>query len=782
VKITASNQSRMAGIVLLLLVAFSYWPVYHADFINFDDFLYVSSNDYVKAGFTVNSIRWAFTSFDLSNWHPVTMLSHMLDYSLFGMNAAGHHLMNVLLHAGNTLLLFLVLRTATGALWRSAGVAFLFALHPLHVESVAWISERKDVLSAFFMFLSLYVYADYVNKQTVFRYLASFVLFVLALMAKPMAVSFPFLLLLLDYWPFGRHRRPISDAFRHVGKRQGIPFLIVEKVPFLLMSVVFSVLTYLAQSQTGAVSTLAALPLHVRSANAINAYALYVVNMLFPYNLSVFYPLTANLPIWRTILAACFIVLTTGIAWHWRQRRPFFVVGWLWFLGALVPVIGLVQVGSQAMADRYTYIPLVGLFILLVWMLPSISPGKKSVMAIEGAILLSLALFLIVTTRSQAATWANTMSVFTRADEASGGNVLAKLQVAGQYAQKGKRAEAESRFEELLALTPTNITALHNFGVFLANYRDYDRAIDYLQRALRLQPNSVTVHNSLAKALRERGKGDDVNEAEKLLRHSLTLKPENPETRYYLGMLLAGSEEHRPEATIHFREAIRINPGHQRARLGLAITLRLTGQEVEAERHYLRVCEENPVIIAENFFNVGGHFAEQNKLEEAAAEIRRGLRILPDNTGARMFLAGLLEQKGNKAEALKEYQTILTIHPKDVPALIGSGTVLASLNNQDEALRFLQEALRIEPESVSAHNNIGIVLLRNKKSEEALAHFRKAARKEPDNSEVHYNMGLVYEKMDQFARAEEQMAQAIRCRPDYPAAQAALSRIRKRTP
>jgi tetratricopeptide (TPR) repeat protein len=782
VKITASNQSRIAGVVLLLLVAFCYRPVYHANFINFDDFLYVSSNDYVKAGFTVNSIRWAFTSFDLSNWHPVTMLSHMLDYSLFGMNAAGHHLMNVLIHAGNTLLLFLVLRTATGALWRSAGVAFLFALHPLHVESVAWISERKDVLSAFFLFLSLYAYAGYVHKRTVFHYLAAFVLFVLALMSKPMAVTFPFLLLLLDYWPFGRYSHPTSDAFRNAGGRLRIPLPIVEKIPFLLMSVVFSVLTYLAQSQTGAVSSLAALPLHVRCANAINAYALYVVNMLFPYNLSVFYPLTANLPLWRTILAACFLVLTTGLAWHWRKRRPFVIVGWLWYLGTLVPVIGLVQVGSQALADRYTYIPLVGLFILLIWMLPSASPRKKTVMAIEGAILLPIALFLIVTTRSQAATWADTMSVFMRADEASDGNVLAKLQVAGQYAQRGKRTEAENRFEELLAFTPTNITALHNFGVFLANNREYDRGIDYLRKALRLQPNSVTVHNSLAKALTERGKDDDADEAERLLRRSLTLKPENPETRYYLAMLLAGSAEHRPEAIIHFREAIRINPGYQRARLGLAITLRLTGQNAEAERQYLRVCEENPVIIAENFFNVGGRLAEQNRLEEAATEIRRGLRILPDNIGGRLFLAGLLEQKGNKVEALKEYKRILNAHPKDISALIGAGTVLASLNRHDEALCFLHEALRIEPENVSAHNNIGIVLLRKGENEEALAHFREATRKEPNNGEVHYNMGLVYEKMNQFVRAEGQMGWAIRCKPDYPAAQAALLRIRKRTP
>jgi tetratricopeptide (TPR) repeat protein len=502
--------------------------------------------------------------------------------------------------------------------------------------------------------------------------------------------------------------------------------------------------------------------------------------MLFPYNLSVFYPLTKELPLWRTLLAACFLVLVTGLAWHWRRSRPFVLIGWLWYLGTLVPVIGLVQVGSQSMADRYTYLPLVGLFIALSWLFPAIPVRKKTAVCLEGAALLAIAVFLVAATRAQATTWATTLSVFTRADDAAVGNVLAKLQVAGQYAQSGRRSEAEERYEELLTHTPTNITALHNFGVFLANNGDYDRGIEHLRKALNIQPGSVTVHNSLAKALRERGEKKDIQEAERLLRRSQVLKPDNPETRYYLAMLLAAADRRRPEAIRHFREALSIQPVHHRARLGLAITLRLEGEKKEAEEQLLRVCEEAPWIVAENFFNVGGRFVEQNRLDEAIEEIRRGLRIVPDNVGGRFFLAGILEKKGDKAGALEEYRSILRLKPGNVSALIGTGTLLATMDRPDEALRSLNDALRIEPDNVYAHNNIGIVLFRQGNNAEALRHFREAARRDSCNAEVHYNRGLVFEKMGELTRAEGNVAWAIRCKPDYPAAVEALARIRKR--
>ena len=776
-RISDSNQSRLVGLSFLLLIIFCYWPTYHADFINFDDFLYVTNNEYVKEGFSVKSLYWAFSSFDLSNWHPVTMMSHMLDYQLFGMNASGHHLMNVLFHAGNTLLLFLAFRMMTGAFWRSAAMAFLFAMHPLHVESVAWVSERKDVLSTFFMLLSLIAYINYTKKQAVAQYLLAFFLFILGLLSKAMVVTFPFLLMLLDYWPLGRFNGDHLNNYRKQENKKHLWRLIREKIPFLLMSLIVSIVTYIAQSQTGAVSSLSGLPLLIRITNSINSYVLYIVHTLFPFNLSIFYPLVSGIPLWQTVCSACFIVLATYLAWRLRQRYPFYLVGWLWYLGSLVPVIGLVQVGMQAMADRYTYIPLIGIFMVLAWLLPDMTKQRKSALLFEGMTLLCVALLLIAATRNQVSSWANTMSVFSRANEGTDRNILAKLQIAGQYAQMGKQDEARNQFEELLKITPTNVTALHNYGIFLVNSDHYDKGIKYLREALQIQPNSVTVHNSLAQALWQKGKAE---EAEKLLRASLTLKPDNPDTHSYLAIVIGSSKERYLESLEHYREAIRIKPNHHRARLGLAITLQLHGQKQEAEEHYRQVAQENPYVIAENRFNLGWTLAAQNELEEAIVQYQEGLKILPRNVGAQLFLAYLYQRKGNSNDALKQYGEVLKINPESVAALIGMGTVTADLGKSDDAVYYLTEALRIDPKNVSAHHNLGVVASRQDRMEEAMSHFRMAMMADPRNAEVHYNMGLAFEKMGKFKDALAHLERATEIKPDYAKAKEVLARLKKK--
>jgi protein O-mannosyl-transferase len=776
-RISESNQSRLVGISFLLLILFCYWQIYHADFINFDDSLYVTNNEYVKEGLAAKSICWAFSSFDIANWHPITMMSHMLDYQLFGMNASGHHLMNVLFHAGNTLLLFLAFRMMTGALWRSAAIAFLFAMHPLHVESVAWVSERKDVLSTFFMLLSLIAYISYAKKQGGAKYLLAFLLFVLALMSKPMVVTFPFLLMLLDYWPLGRFNGDPLNNYRNPENRKHLWRLIREKIPFLLMSIIISIVTYIAQSQTGAVSSLKTLPLLIRITNSINSYVLYIVHTLFPFNLSIFYPLVSGIPLWQTVCSACFIVLATCLAWRLRQRCPFYPVGWLWYLGSLVPVIGIVQVGMQAMADRYTYIPLIGIFMVLVWLLPDMRRQRKGAVLFEGLALLCVALVLIGSTRNQVGSWANTMSVFSRADAAIDRNILAKLQMAGQYAQMGKQDEARNQFEELLRITPNNITALHNYGIFLINSEHYDEGIKYLREALRLQPTSVTVHNSLAQALWQKGKTE---EAEKLLRASLILKPDNPDTHSYLAIVIGSNKERYLESLEQYREAIRIKPNHHRARLGLAITLQLHGQKEEADEQFRQVIQENPYVIAENRFNIGWDLAAQNELEEAIVQYQEGLKILPRNVGAQLFLAYLYQRKGNSNDALKQYREVLKSNPESAAALIGMGTVMADLGKMEDAVHYLTEALRIDPKNASAHNNLGLVAYRQDRMEEAMSHYRIAVKADPRNAEVRYNMGLAFEKMGKINDAIAQLERATEIKPDYVKAKEALARLKKK--
>ena len=776
-KISDSNQARIVGISLLLLIIFCYWSIYQAEFINFDDFLYVTNNDYVKDGFSIKSIYWAFTSFDLANWHPVTMMSHMLDYQLFGMNAAGHHLMSVLFHAGNTLLIFLAFRIMTGSLWRSAILAFLFALHPLHVESVAWISERKDVLSTFFMLLSLLAYIAYTKNKAVATYLIAFFLFFMALMSKPMIVTFPFLLLLMDYWPLGRFNGDHLKHCRAPENRERLWRLVLEKIPFFIMSLIISIVTYIAQSHAGAVSSLKAMPLTFRVENAANSVVLYLVQMLFPVKLAVFYPMVGNIPLWQTICSAFFIILVTYLAWRFRLRHPFFPVGWLWYLGTLIPVIGLVQVGMQSMADRYTYIPLIGIFIILIWLFPDMTRKGKTAALLGGLALCFLAILLVATTRKQVDTWKNTMSVFSRADAATEGNILAKLQTAGHNAQMGNKDEAKAQFREILNLQPTNITALHNYGIFLINYDDYDEGVKYLREALRLQPTSITVHNSLAQALWQKGNAE---EAEKLLTSSVALKPENPDTHTYLAIVISSNKERYPEAIKHYREAIRIKPNHHRAILGLSITLRRNGQIQEADRYFQQVLKENPYVIAENCFMVGANFAEQNKIEEAIEQFQEGLKILPKNEGARLLLASLYQRKGDKDKAMAQYGDIIKINPKSAAAYIGKGVVTAELGRTEEAVNYFMEAIRIDPENSTALNNVGLVAFRQDRLEEAMNYFRKALKSSPRNVEVLYNMGLTLEKMGKTGEAILQLERAIKIKPDDVKAKAFLTRLNKK--
>ena len=376
-RITISDEKhlRLTLLIGLLLAAVTltlYWPVQHFEFVNFDDGLYVTGNRHVQGGLSMEGLTWAFTSFHAGNWHPLTWISHMADFEAYQLNAGGHHWTNVLIHTVSTVLLFLVLSSMTGVLWCSALVAALFAIHPLHVESVAWVSERKDVLSGFFWILTMGAYTHYVRHPTIGRYLIVFGSFVLGILSKPMMVTLPFVLLLLDYWPLGRFSgvNTAFDKWLWQGTESGkvaVLRLALEKFPFLITVIASCIITIYAQRSTHSLASLGNNPIEVRFANALVSYAGYIQDMLWPVNLAVLYPHVGMPPSWMIVTALMLLVSISYIAIRKAPELPFLLVGWLWYLGTLVPVIGLVQVGSQSMADRYTYIPLVGLFIALAW-------------------------------------------------------------------------------------------------------------------------------------------------------------------------------------------------------------------------------------------------------------------------------------------------------------------------------------------------------------------------------------------------------------------------------
>ena len=432
-----------AALVLLTFLAFL--PVLGNGFVLLDDGLYVTRNPWILKGITRQGLAWMWSANVANNWHPLTLLSHMLDCQIFGLVPAGHHLTSLLLHLANVLLLFEVLRRITGALWRSAAVSALFAVHPLHVESVAWVAERKDVLSAFFWILAMSGYARYVRQPSRGRYLVVFLAMLLGLMSKPMVVTLPFVLLLMDIWPLERLRFEPGWGRRLVR-------LIREKLPLLGLSAAASVITL--RYQTTSIVDLEVLPWHLRLANAAISYVVYLGRISLPRNLAVFYPLPLDVSIWKAAGAAVLIALLTALA-VWKVRRaPWLLVGWLWFLGTLVPVIGLVQVGRQAMADRYTYIPSIGLFLAVCWGLPELVGSDTRRRALLAAVSVAAVLALAAVTRAQLSHWSNSVTLFQHAVEVTEGNYVAHVGLAKAFMQEKNWTGAAEHYRAALRLRP----------------------------------------------------------------------------------------------------------------------------------------------------------------------------------------------------------------------------------------------------------------------------------------------------------------------------------------
>ena len=504
-------------LLLVVLTVIVYGRVRYYEFINYDDILYVTENRQVQGGLTVSGIVWAFTTFHASNWHPLTWVSHMVDVELFGLHPGGAHVVNLLFHLADTVLLFLVFVRMTGALWKSAFVAALFAVHPLHVESVAWIAERKDVLSAFFWMLVLWFYVSYVRKPSTSGYLAVVGLFVLGLMSKPMLVTLPFVLLLLDFWPLGRMK----------AKGAAVP-LVREKIPLFVLSAVSCGVTLFAQKK--AVLSLEAISASVRMANAAVSYAAYIGKTIWPRDLAVFYPHPGMPGFWRVVIAVLVLAGVTLAAARWCRRRPYLIVGWLWYLGTLVPVIGFVQVGSQAMADRYTYVPLVGLFVMIAWGVGEAAERfrLKLPAALAAA---SVTVVLMACTLQQVGYWKDSTSLFDRALKVTLHTDVIHNQLAIALEKQGKYGEAERQYEESLRINPGYAEAHFNMGNLLAGRGRVEKAEKHYRQAVKSKPDYAEAWYNLGVALLcERKYGESVT----CFREALRIRPEYEEARHNL--------------------------------------------------------------------------------------------------------------------------------------------------------------------------------------------------------------------------------------------------------
>jgi tetratricopeptide (TPR) repeat protein len=556
------NIHRGVWVCLFLAVSILavYWQANTHKFVNIDDGLYVTKNAQVKNGLDLDGVVWAFKSTQATNWHPLTWLSHMLDVELYGLNAGAHHMSSVLLHIVNSLLLFIVFRKMTAHLWPSAFVAALFALHPLHVESVAWVAERKDVLSTFFWLLTMFSYARYAERPGIIRYLAVVACFMLGLMAKPMLVTLPFVLLLLDVWPLRRIRFERSGADETGDNLRRSPgfWLIWEKIPLFLLTVACSVLTFVVQQKGGAVRSLEMYPLTMRVANALVSYVKYIVKMIWPVDLAVFYPHPGSLPIWQVAGAGLFLALVSVVVLRAIRRRPWFAVGWLWYAGTLVPVIGLVQIGLQAMADRYTYVPLIGLFIMVAWGVAELlDRWRHKEKLLTTAAIIVLAVFSTISWR-QVTYWKDSLTLYKQTLMATSSNYVIHNNLGFSLIARHRFEEAITHFKAALRINPDYENASINLGIALLSQGKIDQCIAYYQEILKKKPAYAGVHHNLGIVLLRNGK---VENAVFHFREALRLKPDYAQAYNSLGaaLVLTGKTD---EAVFNFKKALQIKPDY----------------------------------------------------------------------------------------------------------------------------------------------------------------------------------------------------------------------------
>jgi Flp pilus assembly protein TadD len=610
-------------------------------FVNYDDETYVYDNPMVARGLTIKGIIWAF-SCHAANWHPLTWLSHMLDCQLYGLHPGGHHLTNVLLHTATVIALFLVLRQMTGAFWRSAFVAAVFAIHPLRVESVAWVAERKDVLSGLFFMLTIGAYARYARQSWSFgRYGLVMLLFALGLMCKPMLVTLPLVLLLLDYWPLQRvETRKFSG-------------LVLEKLPLLALSAASCVATLLAQYE--GIQSAGSFSTPIRLANALVACVVYLGQMVWPAKLAVFYPYPNNgLPAWEAALAGTLLAGLSAIAWWQRRKQGWLITGWGWYLVMLLPVAGIIQVGLQAHADRYTYLPQIGIYVAATWWVAERGAKWRVSRAVVRGLAAGVLGALMLCAWKQTACWKNSENLWGHALACTSGNSMAHSGLGNVFLKREQLGNAITEFQQAVQLNPCYADAHNDLGTALCQYGRVDDGITEIQKALQLVPDNPAYHSNLGNALLQNGR--------------------------------------REEAIAQYQAALQIKPDDAKARNNLANALLQQGKAEEAIAQYQITLQIDPGY-AEGHYNLGNVFSQQGRLDDAITHFQKALQINPGDGKAENNLGIALVKKGKVAEAISHYRQALQLAPADAGALNNLAWLLAT--RPEASLRDGNKALEL---------------------------------------------------------------------------------------
>jgi protein O-mannosyl-transferase len=730
--------------LLSALVFLVFSPALSSGFINYDDETYVTANPHIQGGLTATGLAWAFGRLhgEQTYWHPLTWVSHMLDCQLYGLRPGGHHLTNVLLHAVNALLVFLLFRRMTGAFWRSGVLAALFAVHPLQVDTVAWVAERKNLLSAMFWMLTIWAYVAYVEKSQVSSlkskatpgaeveaprsrrhvsrftyhvsryYFLSLLLFALGLMCKPVLVTLPFVLLLLDYWPL---RRTAERGMRNAASGTPLeashptlhvsrftfhppPRLLIEKLPFLCLSLVSSAVTLVAHRSLGLLEASSAVAVDRRIENALVSYGRYLGKTLWPSKLAIFYPYPDAWPRWEVVLSGLLLAVITVTAISICRRRPWPLVGWLWFVGVLVPFIGLVQAGAQAMADRFMYVPLIGLLIALVWGICDLTTHLRGRgFTLSAAALVAIGLCAVLAHR-QAGYWKDSELLFRHAVSVTENNALAHNNLGAALLSKGRIDEAVAQFQLALQTKPDNIDLLNNLACALEKNGLTNQAFLQLERALTLNPNRADTHNNLGSLLLQTGRVED--------------------------------------GIAQYQEALRLKPD-----------------------------------LAQAEGNLGSALFREQRSDEAIVHLRQAAALAPYDASAHRHLAAALASTGQLDDALLEFQQVLKLAPADAPAHCSVGILLGRRGRLDEAAAHLEEAVRLQPGNAEAQCNLGITRGKQGRPDAAIAHLSEAIRLQPKNAEAHCNLGVLLGMKGRLDEAISHLQEAIKLKPGYVDAQ-----------
>lgn len=710
-KVSLGRSTLFCGL-LLLLTATVYWQVGTHEFNNFDDPDYVTANKMVQQGLSLEGVRWAFSNTFTGNWHPLTWLSHMVDCELFGIQPGPHHLVNLLFHLLNVLLLFHVLHRMTGVFWPSAFVAAVFALHPLNVEAVAWVTERKHLLSSLFWLLTLWAYVRYVEQPAAGRYLAVVGACALGLLAKPLLVTLPLVLLLLDYWPLGRtglvppcKTVPPLPAVRPFGR------LVLEKVPLLALSLASSVVALLAARSVGGIESADKYSIGARVANALVSYVAYLGKMLLPDQLSVLYPHPGMWPLWLVLGATLVLVLISlTVLTFWRQY-PYLLVGWLWFLGTLVPMIGLVQVSLHAMADRYAYLSLVGLYVAIAWGAAELARAwPRWVFALSGT--LALAGCLVVTT-SQLRHWKDSVTLFTHALRVTTNNPIAHYNLAQALSMRGQLDEPIRHYREALRLKPDYPEAQNNLGLSLMQLGKATESTNHYAQALRLKPNDDLIHFNYALALSLLGQNQAAAEH---LQIALRLAPDNHLAHAQLAVILAAQNQ-TDQADMHFREALRLQPDFIDGIYRYARFLYDQRRFQDAANQLAKPVRLRPQSATAHA-RLGLALMELDKPDQAIEQLNEALRLDASDPEALNNLAWLLATEpqpqfrdGRRAVDLAQRACTLTAHKQ--PLLIGTlAAAYAEAGAFDQATAAAQQAVDLAAaQGLTALASTNLVLL-----------------------------------------------------------------------